>query len=133
MPGKVLPVVSFGFKIILRSPYEKLRGTRLHSRLPWRPRTLISTDRFTLQQIVENFQKLDFVTVPFKVDCPVHFSGGRLDPVALYFYIKRMHQALPNSTLRVFEMGGHNFMDQRSDEFNDWLLEHLNGKTNSFT
>ncbi len=125
MPGKVLAPVSFGFRMILKCPYEKLRGTHVHKSLPWRPRTLISTDRFTLNQIVENFRHLDYVSQPFQVNCPVHFSAGHLDPVAPYVYIKQMHQALPNSTLKLFGMAGHNFMDQRAAEFNNWLLEHL--------
>ena len=125
MPGKVLTPVVTGFEVILKSPYERLRGTHIHKRLPWRPRTLISTHRHTLEEIVRNFKNLDYVSRPFQIDCPVHFSAGRFDPVAPLMYVMQMHKSLPNSTLKIFEMAGHNFMDQQPGEFNKWLLQYL--------
>jgi pimeloyl-ACP methyl ester carboxylesterase len=125
MPGKVLALVVFMFRIVLLFPYEKLRGTALHKALPWRLHTLINTERFTLMQIAANFQSLDYVSTPFNVKCPVHFSAGRFDPVAPYPYVKRMHHSLPQSTLRVFEFAGHNHMDQYPTKFNHWLSSSL--------
>jgi pimeloyl-ACP methyl ester carboxylesterase len=125
MPGKVYSIVVSLFKIVLLSPYEKLRGTSLHAVLPWRLKTLVSTDRFTLMQIVANFKELDYISTPFKISCPVHFSAGRFDPVAPFPFVKRMHSSLPHSTLRVFEFAGHNHMDQYPDQFNNWLASSL--------
>jgi pimeloyl-ACP methyl ester carboxylesterase len=125
MPGKILGPVVSGFEVILKLPYERLRGTQIHRKLPWRPRTLISTDRYTMGEIVRNFKNLDYVSRPFKIDCPVHFSAGRFDPVAPLMYVIQMHEALPHSTLKIFEMAGHNFMDQQPIEFNKWLLQYL--------
>ena len=73
MPGKVLAPVAAGFEAILMCPYERLRDTHIHRQLPWRPRTLISTDRHTLNEIVRNFKNLDYVSRPFDINCPVHF------------------------------------------------------------
>jgi pimeloyl-ACP methyl ester carboxylesterase len=128
MPGKVYSIVVSLFKVVLLFPYEKLRGTALHKALPWRLKTLISTQRFTLMQIVANFRGLDYISSPFKISCPVHFSAGRFDPVAPFPFVKRMHNSLPQSTLRVFEFAGHNHMDQYPGQFNNWLSNSLHKK-----
>jgi hypothetical protein len=36
-----------------------------------------------------------------------------------------MHADLKNSTLKVFNLGGHNFMDASADEFNEWILKYI--------
>jgi pimeloyl-ACP methyl ester carboxylesterase len=125
MPGKVLPPVSIAFRLFLNAPFEKLRGTTFHERLPWRPRTMISTHRNALTQIVDNFDALDFVSRGLEVVCPVHFAVGRWDPVAPHYFVEKMHRALPGSTLHVFEWAGHNMMDQYPQQFNDWLSRYL--------
>ena len=125
MPGKVYSIVVDLFKIGMLFPYEKLRGTSLHKALPWRLKTLVSTDRFTLMQIVANFRALDYISTPFKISCPVHFSAGRFDPVAPFPFVKRMHNSLPHSTLRIFEFAGHNHMDQYPRQFNNWISSSL--------
>jgi pimeloyl-ACP methyl ester carboxylesterase len=125
MPVRVLPAVAGAFKILLNAPFEKLRGTVIHERLPWRERTLISTNRHSLEQIYEHIGSLNYVDRQFDIDCPVHFSVGAFDPVALAHYVKKMHKSIPSSTLRVFEWAGHNCMDERPEEFNRWLLEKL--------
>jgi pimeloyl-ACP methyl ester carboxylesterase len=125
MPGKVYSIVVSLFKIVMVFPYEKLRGTALHNALPWRLKTLISTDRFTLMQIVANFRGLDYISTPFRISCPVHFSAGRFDPVAPFPFVEKMHRTLPQSTLCVFEFAGHNHMDQYPGQFNNWLSNSL--------
>jgi pimeloyl-ACP methyl ester carboxylesterase len=125
MPGRVVSLVVVMFRMILKFPYEKLRGTGLHKALPWRRYTLMNTDRYTLSQIADNFQSLDYVSKPFNINCPVHFSAGRFDPVAPFPYVERMHRALPHSTLEVFELAGHNHMDQYPNRFNRWLSSAL--------
>ncbi len=125
MPGKVIPALTSAFRVLMSAPFEKLRGTAIHERLPWRERTLISTNRHSLEQIVENFSTRSYVERPLEIPCPVHFSVGRLDPVAPAHYVTKMHKALPSSTLKIFEWSGHNCMDERPEEFNKWLLEKL--------
>ncbi|HEY9775541.1 MAG TPA: alpha/beta hydrolase [Planktothrix sp.] len=125
MPGRVPQAVAMAFKMLMNAPFEKLRGTAIHERLPWRERTLISTNRFSLEQIVENFAELDYTGRQFDIECPVHFSVGRLDPVAPARHVKAIHKSIPTSTLRVFDWAGHNCMDERPEEFNRWLLEKL--------
>ncbi len=125
MPGRVFAIVVVIFRLILRFPYEKLRGTGLQKALPWRLRTLINTDRFTLTQIADNFQGLDYVSAPFTIKCPVHFSAGLFDPVAPFPYVHKMHRSLPHSTLQVFELAGHNHMDQYPHKFNRWLSRSI--------
>lgn len=125
MPGRVNPILSAAFKMLLNAPFEKLRGTAIHERLPWRERTIISTQRHSLEQIVENFGTLNYVDQRMAVECPVHFSVGRFDPIADHKHVHTMHKSLPSSTLRVFDWAGHNCMDERPDEFNSWLLEKL--------
>ncbi len=125
MPGRVLPPISMAFRMFLNSPYEKLRGTPLHDALPWRPKTMISTHRNALTQIVDNFDQLDFVSRALDVKCPVHFAVGRWDPVAPHYFVEKMHRALPGSTMHVFEWAGHNMMDQYPQQFNQWLSRYL--------
>lgn len=125
MPGRVLPPVAMAFRMFLNSPFEKLRGTPVHSAMSWRPRTMINTDRNALTQIVNNFDSLDYVSRALDVKCPVHFASGRWDPVAPHYYIEKMHRALPGSTLHVFEWAGHNMMDMYPQEFNNWMSRYL--------
>jgi pimeloyl-ACP methyl ester carboxylesterase len=125
MPGKVPPAIAIAFRVYLSWPYEKLRGTDLHKSLPMRQRMLIDTHKHALTQIVNNFGDLDFVSNVLDVKCPVHFAVGRFDPVAPHYYTAKMHEAMPGSTLQVFEWGGHNFMDQYPEKFGDWLSKYL--------
>lgn len=125
LPGKVLGLVSKAFSLIVSYPFEHLRGTMLHRSLSRRHQILFSTDRHSLQQIVHNFKRVNFVEQRLNLDCPVHFCVGRLDFVAPYFYVQRMHQALPGSTLRIFEWAGHCCMDDQAVQFNQWMLEKI--------
>jgi pimeloyl-ACP methyl ester carboxylesterase len=125
MPGKIFAPLASSVKLLLKAPYERLRGTSVYKNLSWRPRTLIDTDRFTLFEILDNFKTLDYISRPLRVDCPVHFAAGRFDPVALNYYVRRMHKTLPGSTFKMFEMAGHNFMDMYPEQFNQWLLDYL--------
>ncbi|GEM_PF-405837 len=125
LPGKVPPLVSTLFTWFLCMPFEAVRGTVLHKSLPIRYRILIDTERHSLEQIVEHFSKISLVDRVHQIQCPVHLSVGRCDVVAPYIYVKKIHQALPNSTLKIFEWAGHSCMDDRPGEFNDWLMEKI--------
>ncbi|MBS2006766.1 MAG: alpha/beta hydrolase [Cyanobacteria bacterium SZAS TMP-1] len=124
-PGRVLPAISLAFKLFMAYGYTPLKAKNWHHGWAFRPRTLIQTEKHALEQIVANFGGLDFVTNLPQVKCRVHIAAGRFDPVAPSFYARRVHQALPTSTFKMFEWAGHNFMDTHPKTFNRWLLEGL--------
>jgi pimeloyl-ACP methyl ester carboxylesterase len=124
-PARVLKPMTLAFKLFLDNGYERLKATNWHKGWAFRPRTLIETQKHSLSQIVENFGDLDFVTNLPKVKCRVHIAAGRFDPVAPSFYAQQVHRAMPNSTFKMFEMGGHNFMDTHPKTFNKWLIDGL--------
>jgi pimeloyl-ACP methyl ester carboxylesterase len=125
MPAKVFEPLASGVKLLLNAPYERLRGTAVYNNLSWRPRKLIDTERFTFFEILDACKTLDYISRPIQVNCPVHFAAGRFDPVALHYYVEKMHKTMPGSTFKMFEMAGHNFMDMYPEQFNQWLLQYL--------
>lgn len=125
LPGKILKPMSVAFKLFLNSGYDHIKNRRMHERWAFRPRTLINTERHALEQILENFETLDFLSAPPVVRCPLHIAAGRFDPVAPCHYAVRLHKLLPDSTLKIFEFGGHNFMDTHPKTFNSWLFDGL--------
>ncbi len=125
MPGRVPALTSEIFRWFLGWPYKAIKSAQLHKHLAWRERVLIDTNHYTLQQIVSNFSTIDYSRNIPRPSCPVHFAVGRLDPVAPYVHVERMHKALPNSTLQVFEWAGHNCMDSQPEAFNKWFFEKL--------
>lgn len=126
MPGKVPQMTRSAFKFFLGWPYQSLKNTPIHRSLKWRERVLLDTDHFTLNEIVRQFETMDFATaVPQVTHCPVHFAVGRLDPIALCTHVEGMHKMLEGSTFHVFEFAAHNCMDTHPNQFNRWLLGHL--------
>lgn len=125
MPGRVPVPVSLLFRLLTTWPFQLIRGTTIHRMLPRREQILVDTDLFSLQQIVANFARVNFVERTPSVSCPVHFSVGRKDFVAPWRHVRSMHEALPHSTLRVFDGAGHCCMDDRPAEFQEWFLEKL--------
>lgn len=126
MPGKVPQMTRSAFKFFLGWPYHSLKNTPIHRNLKWRERVLLDTDHFTLNEIVRQFETMDFASaVPQVRHCPVHFAVGRLDPIALCAHVEGMHKRLPDSTFHVFELAAHNCMDTHPNQFNRWLLGHL--------
>lgn len=125
LPGKVSPAVVLAFRCFISGPLQAVRKSGFHRHLAWRERTLFEMDRFTLNEIADEFGTMDLSNTVSTLKCPVHFAAGRFDPVAQYAQIVRMHHGLDQSSLRVFEWGGHNFMDTRAPEFNNWILKHI--------
>jgi pimeloyl-ACP methyl ester carboxylesterase len=72
-----------------------------------------------------NFASIDYCGNVPNVHCPVHFVVGRLDPVAPMVYAQKLHEAIPNSTMRIIEWAGHNCMDSQPKAFDEWFLEKL--------
>jgi pimeloyl-ACP methyl ester carboxylesterase len=104
---------------------QALKDSEFKHRLGWRQQTLIEMPPFTLEQISVNFADIDLINSLPQVDCPVHLACARFDPVALYWHSKEMHKKLRGSTLKIFEWGGHNFMDASPDAFNAWIREFI--------
>jgi len=128
LPARVLKPVSLAFRVFMRTGYNGIKKSGLHKNWSFRPRTLIETERHALEQIMHNFEGVDFLAKPPQVACPLHLAAGRFDPVAPCHYAVRLHQLLPKSTLKIFELAGHNFMDTHGREFNTWLMDGLGGK-----
>jgi pimeloyl-ACP methyl ester carboxylesterase len=128
MPGKVLPIVADLFEIFLSSPYEKLQHTWLYNLLSHRYRVLFRTNSYSMQQILNEYRKLDFLTLQFDLKCPVHFCAGGRDIVALAPLVKRVHETIPGSTYKLFGFSGHCCMDDEEAAFNEWLLEKIVGQ-----
>lgn len=125
LPGRVLRPVSYAFKLFMNHSYEAIRKRKLHENWRWRERTLLNTRRHALEQIMANFEDVDFVANMPQLPCTLHLAAGLFDPVAPCHYTRRIHKSLSNSTLKIFSMGGHNFMDTFPDAFNQWILKGL--------
>jgi pimeloyl-ACP methyl ester carboxylesterase len=126
-PGRVLKPVTLFFKLFMGHSlgYRAIKERNMHKDWAFRPRTLIETDKHSLEQIAANFGDLDFVTNAPKVQCMVHVAAGRFDPVAPSYYARQVYKALPRATFKMFEWGGHNFMDTHPRVFNQWLTDGL--------
>lgn len=125
LPGTVSPWVVRGFRIFYNGVLQSVHKSGLHSYLAWRERTLFEMNEFTLNEIADQFGSMDLRDTVRSVKVPVHFAAGRFDPVARFPEVKTMHRELPGSTLKVFNLGGHNFMDASAAEFNNWILGYL--------
>lgn len=125
LPGRVLKPVSFFFRIFMGTTFDVIKKSNIHQNWGFRPRTLINTERHALEQIMYNFKDLDYVTNLPRIQCPIHLAAGRFDPVAPCIYSVQMHKKLPDSTLTIFEIAGHNFMDTQPRKFNQWLESGL--------
>lgn len=125
LPGRVHAPIASIFKIFLNGPFHAIRDSKIHHKMAWREKTLFSTPHFSLDQIVQNFDKVDLVEEAHPVQCPVHLSAGRFDPVAPVQHIEKIHRSMPDSTLKVWDLAGHNFMDYNKESFNQWILEKL--------
>jgi pimeloyl-ACP methyl ester carboxylesterase len=125
LPGRVFKPISYVFKLFMNHTYEPIRKRKLHEGWRWRERTLLNTNRHALEQIMANFSDIDFVSKMPELPCTLHMAAGRFDPVAPCHYTQKIHKQMPNSTLKVFTMGGHNFMDTFPDDFNQWILKGL--------
>jgi pimeloyl-ACP methyl ester carboxylesterase len=125
MPGKVPRLTTEMFRLFLKGPYHVIRDKEWHKNFAFRERVLLETDHFTLNEVVRNFADINYVKNIPAINCPVHFAVGRFDPVAPFYEVIRMHKALPNSSLHIFEWAAHNCMDTHPNAFNQWLMKKL--------
>lgn len=127
MPGRVPKMTVEAFRVLLGWPYSAIKDSVIHRSLAWRERVLLDTNHYSLTQIVENFADLNYLDSLPEVACPVHFAVGRLDPVAPWTGVKKMHLALEGSTFELIEWAGHNCMDSQPTAFNKWFLAKMCG------
>ena len=125
LPGKVIPEINKAFRLFMSGPMQTLKESDFKQYLSWRMRTLVEMPPFTLEQISTNFAQINLIESLPRINCPVHLACGRFDPVALYWHAFKIQQKLPGSTVKIFEWGGHNFMDASPKAFNDWILQYL--------
>ncbi len=130
MPVKVPKITCWGFELFLNTIYPSLKVTKLYKLLPWREKTLIQTNEYSLRQILKNIKDINFFTHSKYADfaqikLPIHFACGNIDPVAILKDSKEFQKLFPDSSLKVFKIGGHNFMDYKEVEFNTWIFDKL--------
>ncbi len=125
LPGKVLPPVTMAFRAFINGPLQALKESDFRKQLGWREQILVEMPVFTLKEIANNFADIDFLNQLPDVKCPVHIAAARFDPIAVCGQAKKMHRKLPGSTLKIFEWAGHNAMDYRVSDFNNWIADYL--------
>lgn len=125
LPGRVYKPVTSLFKVFLKGGFQTMKSLPIEGALHWRQKALLETDLHSLNEIVNNFADLDLVASSLTVECPVHLSAGRFDPVAPIQHVQKIHKSIPHSTLKVYDFGGHNFMDYHKESFNQWIKDHL--------
>lgn len=124
LPGRVPRITVEAFKVFLNY-HHTIKDTPIHRNLGWRERVLIDTNHHSLNQVLENFQNLDYISDMPRPSCPVHFAVGRLDPVAPWKHVETMHRNLPGSSFKLIEWAGHNCMDSQPAAFNHWFREKM--------
>ena len=111
--GKPLEFIKKKINLILKFPLKK------------RHKLAVTSDINIIRQIFRDLANCDFINSVPKVRCPVYFSSGRFDYVALKSQIKRLHNELPNSSYKVFDWASHCCMEDAPREFNKWILTAL--------
>jgi len=126
MPAKLVKPVQLFFTLFINGPMQALKESPIKQYLPWREQTLIEMPFFTMKEIANYFSTCDLLENSPEVNCPVHISAARFDPLAIHWHTKQLHKKMPDSTFKTFEWAGHNVMDYRTHDFNSWILSHLN-------
>jgi pimeloyl-ACP methyl ester carboxylesterase len=124
-PADVATPLLLALRAAVRGPLQLVQKTGVHKNFAWRERTLFEMDPHTLDQLAILFRDENWLNRDLKLRCPIHFSVGRFDPVALSFQVKEIQKRTPNSSLQIIDWGAHNFMDASPNEFNTWILSHL--------
>ncbi len=126
VPPKLIKPVQLFLLLFLNGPMQALNKSPIKKYLPWREQTLLEMPIFTMKEIANFFAASNLLEKSPEVNCPVHISAARFDPIAIHWHAKQLHRRMPASTFKTFEWAGHNVMDYRIDEFNHWILSHLN-------
>jgi pimeloyl-ACP methyl ester carboxylesterase len=62
---------------------------------------------------------------PSNISCPTLIIGGRLDNFAPEQMSEKLHEMIPNSTLRIIDMAGHFAPAQRKEVINDLICDFI--------
>ena len=100
-------------RIILKLPLKK------------RHKLAISSDLSVVRDIWKDSLQWDFLANVPEVRCPIYFSVGRFDYVALSSMVKKLHQMLPDSSFKMFNWASHTCMEDQPKEFNNWILSSI--------
>ena len=128
LPAKLPKVLIGYYKWLLGKPIELLnKKISFILKLPVKKRLklAVSTDVSIIRGIFKESIKWNFLQEVPKVNCPVYFSVGRFDYVALRSMVKKLHNELPNSSFKVFNWSSHTCMEDEPIEFNKWILSAL--------
>jgi len=128
LPPKVPEVLHRYYNWLLGKPVDLLKKTTNFAlKLPIKKRHKLAliSDMSIVRQIWRDSISWDFLSNTPKVICPVHFSVGRYDYIALKSSIKTLHRTMPNSSYRVFDFASHTCMEDVPKEFNEWLIKSL--------
>lgn len=128
LPPRVSRILLLYYKWFLGKPIKFMKKKlSIFSKIPVlkRYKFAMNADLSIIRQIWRDSLYWDFLTNRPKVQCPVYFSVGRFDHIALNSLIKKLHKELPNSSFKVFNFAAHNCMDDQPGEFNRWILSAL--------
>lgn len=62
---------------------------------------------------------------PSDISCPTLIIGGRLDNFAPYQMSEALHKKIPNSTLKIIDMGGHFLPAHQKDVINELISDFI--------
>lgn len=125
LPARVPRIMCLYYKWLLGKPIKFLKK-KMHLVMKFpllkRYKDAVRSDLNILRQIWRESLYWDLTSKMPKVDCPIHFSVGKFDYIALSSLVEKLHKVLPNSTLRIFEKAAHCCMEEQPQEFNNWIL-----------
>ncbi len=128
LPPKVPKILHGYYKWLLGKPIDLIKRFSNHIlKLPlkMRHKLAIISDQNIIRQIWKDSIHWDFLSVTPRVHCPVYFSVGRFDYIALESSIRRLHKKIPNSSYQVFNRASHTCMEDQPHLFNEWILSSL--------
>ncbi len=128
LPTRVPLLVQKYYRWFLGKPIEYLKSmVRIILKLPLKKRhkLAISSDLSVVRDIWKDSLQWDFLANVPEVRCPIYFSVGRFDYVALSSMVKKLHQMLPDSSFKMFNWASHTCMEDQPKEFNNWILSSI--------
>lgn len=136
MPVKVPRTICLYYRWFLGSPVKLIK-----KKLGWlkkypileKYKFALSTDLRVIRQIWKESLYWDFLKKKPRVSCPIHFSVGTYDVVAICDLVKKLHGHLPNSKYTEFKWSTHDVIKDQPNQFNSWILSTLGIPTNKLT
>ncbi len=128
LPPKIPMILHLYYKWLLGKPidiFKKQMDIILKLPVKKRYKLAVSTDMGIVRQIWRDSVSWDFLSKTPNISCPVHFSVGKYDYIALKGSIERLHKKIPNSSYKVFDFASHTCMEDQPKAFNEWVLTSL--------